>query len=283
MSRATIRIRHELQIGSFICFLLFWVVIKTGIQKDKKSNPIFRSIPSFSIVVNLGICVEEPEKSAPACPVCASAIMGASEIFLSRAPVLAAGAGKAVGEDSAFEIAAESLLCRRRDCGSGAVIVKRQPGRQMSLHGAVFAPTDTCRALSKQCSGAVCDCRVVPAGLPVRMPARSKYDLFSSPVIYVSWDDARAMTGSLLQVSRDFMRHRHAGNPLQAWLAALLHKPVFVQGADTFLLCRRFMNANLLVSPARKVTSKLWRALTQRNAKPWANDVVTEKDVIQSA
>ncbi len=45
----------------------------------------------------------------------------------------AAGAGKAVCEDTAFEIAAEFPLGRRWRSLTGAVIVKRPPRRQMCL------------------------------------------------------------------------------------------------------------------------------------------------------
>jgi hypothetical protein len=48
----------------------------------------------------------------------------------------AAGAGKAVGEDATVETAAKLPLDHRRGCGSGAVIVQRQPRRQMCLHSA---------------------------------------------------------------------------------------------------------------------------------------------------
>jgi hypothetical protein len=49
----------------------------------------------------------------------------------------AAGAGKTVGENAAFEIAAEFTL-GHRGCGcSATVILKCQPGRQMRLHSAV--------------------------------------------------------------------------------------------------------------------------------------------------
>jgi len=49
----------------------------------------------------------------------------------------AAGARKAVGEDTAVEIAAEFSL---GDCGCarpGAIILKRQPGGKMGLHRAI--------------------------------------------------------------------------------------------------------------------------------------------------
>ena len=49
----------------------------------------------------------------------------------------AAGAGKTVGEDAAFEVAAEFPL---GDCGCArpvAILLKRQPGRQVCLHGAI--------------------------------------------------------------------------------------------------------------------------------------------------
>ena len=49
----------------------------------------------------------------------------------------ATGAGKAVGEDAAVEIAAEFPLRCRRGGGTQPVIMQRQPGRQMGLHGAV--------------------------------------------------------------------------------------------------------------------------------------------------
>ena len=49
----------------------------------------------------------------------------------------AAGAGKAVGEDAAVEVAAEFPPGYRRCSLPGAVIVKCQPGGKMRLHGAI--------------------------------------------------------------------------------------------------------------------------------------------------
>ena len=48
-----------------------------------------------------------------------------------------AGAGEAVGEDAAGEIAVEFPLDRRRCAAPGLVSLQCQPGRQMRLHGAV--------------------------------------------------------------------------------------------------------------------------------------------------
>ena len=47
------------------------------------------------------------------------------------------GAGKAVGEDAAVEIAPEFPLGYRRSASPEPVISKRQPGRQVRLHGAI--------------------------------------------------------------------------------------------------------------------------------------------------
>ena len=49
----------------------------------------------------------------------------------------AARPGKTMGEDAAFQIAAEFPLGDAENAATGAVIVQRQPGRQMLLHGAV--------------------------------------------------------------------------------------------------------------------------------------------------
>jgi hypothetical protein len=49
----------------------------------------------------------------------------------------AARTGKAVGEDAAVEIAAKFPLGYRRSDSPGAVILKRQPRRQVRLHGAI--------------------------------------------------------------------------------------------------------------------------------------------------
>jgi len=44
---------------------------------------------------------------------------------------------KTVSEDAALEVAAEFSLGYRRSDSPGAVILKRQPGRQVRLHGAI--------------------------------------------------------------------------------------------------------------------------------------------------
>ena len=49
----------------------------------------------------------------------------------------AAGAGKAVGEDAAVEVAAQFPPGYRRCSLPGAVIVKCQPGGKMRLQGAI--------------------------------------------------------------------------------------------------------------------------------------------------
>ena len=48
-----------------------------------------------------------------------------------------AGAGKSVGEDAAFEIAAKFPFDRRRGAAPGPIIVQCQPGRQLRLYGAL--------------------------------------------------------------------------------------------------------------------------------------------------
>ena len=53
------------------------------------------------------------------------------------AAIRATGAGKAVGEDAAFEIAAEFALRCRWGSLTGALIVKRQPRRQVRLNSVI--------------------------------------------------------------------------------------------------------------------------------------------------
>ena len=53
------------------------------------------------------------------------------------AAVRAAGAGKAVGEDAALEIAPEFALGLRRGVSAVAVVVQRQPGGEVRLDDAV--------------------------------------------------------------------------------------------------------------------------------------------------
>jgi hypothetical protein len=49
----------------------------------------------------------------------------------------AAGTGETVGEDAALEVAAEVPLGYRWRACSGAILLKRQPGGKVRLHGAI--------------------------------------------------------------------------------------------------------------------------------------------------
>ena len=49
----------------------------------------------------------------------------------------AAGAGKTVGEEAAFEVTAEFALGQCRGMAATAVVVQRQPGGEVVLHPAV--------------------------------------------------------------------------------------------------------------------------------------------------
>ena len=70
-----------------------------------------------------------------------------------------------------------------------------------------------------------------------RRPTGCRSGQANSPNVSQPQAHPRATTGSLLLVSRDFTRHRHVGNPLQAWLPTLLHMPVSVQRGGTIECC----------------------------------------------